>query len=262
VDVRVSAEPLTIMADAVRVEQIIGNLVTNAVKFTAEGGRICIEASAEGDMALVAVRDTGIGLRPEMLASVFDLFTQDTRTLERAGGGLGIGLTIVKRLVELHGGSVSAASDGPGTGCTFTVRFRRCNAAAPESHAPTADVACRPKRVLLIEDNPDVCDSLRVILQMWGHHVEFAGTGNDGLKLARDLEPEVALIDIGLPGLNGYEVARAIRHGETPWARRVTRVALTGYGSDSDRQSALQAGFDSHLVKPVDPEVLAETLNF
>jgi CheY-like chemotaxis protein len=263
VEVRLAPEPLTIMADAVRLEQIIGNLITNAAKFTAEGGHISIEVRSEDDSAVFAVQDSGIGLRQEMLASVFDLFTQDTRTLERAGGGLGIGLTIVKRLVGLHGGSVSVTSEGPGTGCTFSVRLPRYSLHMGERRASKAAmVAGQPKRVLLVEDNPDVCDSLRVILQLWGHQVEIAVNGDDGLKLARDLEPDLVVIDIGLPGLNGYEVARAIRQAATPWSKRVTLVALTGYGSDSDRQRALEAGFDSHLVKPVDPEVLAESLGF
>jgi signal transduction histidine kinase/ActR/RegA family two-component response regulator len=261
VEVRLAREPLTIMADPVRVDQIIGNLLTNAAKFTPEGGHIAIEACGQGDMALVTVRDTGIGLRQEMLASVFELFMQDSRTLERAGGGLGIGLTIVKRLVELHGGSVSVTSEGPGTGCTFTLRFPRSKPAARRIGRSTAAAAARaPKRVLVVEDNADVRESLRLVLQMWGHEVEVADTGSEGLERARCLEPDVAFIDIGLPGLNGYEVACGIRQSSTPWAQCVTLVALTGYGNDSDRQRALEAGFDLHLVKPVDPEVLAETL--
>jgi CheY-like chemotaxis protein len=212
-------------------------------------------------MARVTVHDTGVGLGQDMLACVFDLFTQDVRTLARSSGGLGIGLTIVKRLVELHGGSVAAESQGPGTGSTFTVRLPLRNAVSGVADAAKADrVAVAPKRVLVVEDNPDVRESLRIILEIWGHDVEFAGTGAEGLARARALQPDVAFIDIGLPELNGYEVACGIRQSDSPWARRVRLIALTGYGSDSDRQRAIDAGFDSHLVKPVDPEILAETL--
>jgi CheY-like chemotaxis protein len=197
-----------------------------------------------------------------MLTTVFDLFTQDKQTLERAGGGLGIGLTIVKRLVELHGGTVSAASEGPNKGSAFTVRFPRSKDAPERSIASDCEAhpVPSPKRVLVVEDNADIRESLGLILGMWGHRVEFAATGSDGLKRARDFKPDVALIDIGVPELNGYDVARGIRDDDTSWAKVVTLVALTGYGRDSDRERALAAGFDAHLVKPIDPDVLAQTL--
>jgi two-component system, sensor histidine kinase len=262
VEVRLAREPLTIMADPVRIEQIVGNLLTNAAKFTPEGGNIIVEALGDEDTASVLVSDTGIGLRADMLSTVFDLFAQDNQTIERAGGGLGIGLTIVKRLVELHGGGVSVASEGTGRGSVFTVRFPRMKIALEQSQAGEGETFPLPRagRVLVVEDNGDVRESLGLILRMWGHDVEFAATGTEGLKRARDLKPDVALIDIGLPELNGYEVARGIRSDDDFWARNVRLVALTGYGRDSDRERALEAGFNDHLVKPIDPEVLANTL--
>jgi signal transduction histidine kinase/CheY-like chemotaxis protein len=262
VELRLARESLTVYADPVRMEQIIGNLLTNAAKFTPEGGNIVVEARGDEDTAAIVVRDSGIGLRSDMLTTVFDLFTQDKQTLERAGGGLGIGLTIVKRLVELHGGTVSAASEGPNKGSAFTVRFPRSKDAPGRSIASDCEAhpVPSPKRVLVVEDNADIRESLGLILGMWGHRVEFAVTGSDGLKRARDFKPDVALIDIGVPELNGYDVARGIRDDDTSWAKVVTLVALTGYGRDSDRERALAAGFDAHLVKPIDPDVLAQTL--
>ena len=260
-EVRLAREPLYINADPVRLEQIICNLVTNAAKFTPEGGEILVEAVDAPDTAAVSVTDSGVGIRPDMLNSVFDLFTQDTSTLERSGGGLGIGLTIVQRLVQLHGGTIEAASRGPGRGSRFTVRFPKTTTQpfAGREHE-RASPAPKPKRVLVIEDNADIRESLGMLLRMWGHGVEFAATGPDGLRRACDGEPDIALIDIGLPGLNGYEVARHIRSRDTAWAKKVTLVALTGYGRDTDREDALKAGFDCHLVKPIEPEVLAKTL--
>jgi signal transduction histidine kinase len=259
-EVRLASEPLFVRADPVRIEQIVGNLVTNAAKFTPQGGSIVVEASSDGESASVTVRDSGIGIRPHMLGSVFDLFTQDPTSLARAEGGLGIGLTIVKRLVELHGGSISVASEGLGLGSQFTVRLPRVRAqpaAIPTAAAPDSAVRMR---ILVIEDNADVRESLGMLLKMWGHRVDFAETGPDGLDRARHARPDVALIDIGLPGLTGYEVARKIRSGDEAWSKKVKLVALTGYGRASDRQQALQCGFDCHLVKPIDPDVLARTL--
>jgi signal transduction histidine kinase/ActR/RegA family two-component response regulator len=259
--VRLAPEALMVDADPVRIEQIIGNLLTNAAKFTPEGGSITVEACGGPDSARVTVSDTGIGLRADMLGTVFDLFAQDEHTLARAGGGLGIGLTIVKRLVELHGGTVSVVSDGPGAGSSFTVEFPRVEVTQASPTEPRDRPAVfHTKRVLVIEDNADIRESLGLMLRMWGHDVEFAETGTDGLERVRELKPDVALIDIGLPGLDGYELARSIREDRTSWARAVKLVALTGYGRESDRIRALEAGFDTHLVKPIDPEILARTL--
>jgi signal transduction histidine kinase len=260
-DVRLAPAPLLINADPVRIEQVIGNLITNAAKFTPEGGDILVEVSGEASTAAVRVRDSGVGIRPDMLDSVFELFTQDATTLERSEGGLGIGLTIVKRLVELHGGTIEVSSAGLGHGSQFTVRFAQAaEAAAAAKDAAPAGGPASPRRVLVIEDNPDIRESLGLLLTMWGHGVEFAETGPDGLQRAHAGQPDVALIDIGLPGLSGYEVARRIRSVGSAWARAVKLVALTGYGRQTDHDEALEAGFDVHLVKPVDPEVLARTL--
>jgi two-component system CheB/CheR fusion protein len=242
-------------------EQVICNLVMNAVKFTPEGGRITVETRVKGGSAALVVSDDGVGIDPGVIDSVFDLFIQDDKTLERSGGGLGIGLTIVKRLVELHGGRIAAASAGAGQGSRFTVTLPIVATQNTEAkRGEAADAAASPKRVLVVEDNGDIRESLGMILTMWGHAVEFAETGPAGLERAVQMQPDVALIDIGLPGLDGYALARKIRSGEPRWAREVTLVALTGYGRDTDREKALEAGFDCHLVKPVDPAVLAKTL--
>ncbi len=260
-DVRLAREPLLINADPVRIEQIIGNLVTNAAKFTPEGGDICVEVSGDANRVTVVVRDSGVGIRPDMLDSVFELFTQDSATIERSQGGLGIGLTIVKRLIELHGGKIEVNSSGLGRGAQFTCSFARVNArAVAAGTVEPPPPAASPRRVLVVEDNADIRESLGLLLTMWGHGVEFAETGPEGLSRARAGQPDVALIDIGLPGLSGYEVARRIRSGGSEWARGVRLVALTGYGREADREEALGAGFDHHLVKPIDPDVLARTL--
>jgi signal transduction histidine kinase/ActR/RegA family two-component response regulator len=259
--VRLAAEPLHIRADPVRIEQVICNLVTNAAKFTPEGGTIIVEVSGDEESAAVTVLDSGVGIRSDMLTAVFDLFTQDKATLERAGGGLGIGLTIVKRLVELHRGTIRVSSEGLGRGAQFTVRFPREHVryrAGPRSDDHSTAPATR--RVLVVEDNADIRESLGMLLTMWGHTVDYAESGPDGVARARDLRPDVALIDIGLPGLNGYEVARHIRDHKDPWARQMKLIALTGYGRDADRDEAIAAGFDRHLVKPIDPEILAKVL--
>jgi signal transduction histidine kinase len=260
-ELRLAHEPLYIRADPVRIEQVISNLVTNAVKFTPEGGTIAVQSGGDAENAWVSVRDSGIGIDPEMLANVFDLFTQDAATLERSHGGLGIGLTIVKRLAELHGGTVEVASAGRGRGAQFTVRFPRESTKPADIDRVSDEAAAGSgRRVLVVEDNVDIRESLGMLLTRWGHRVDYAESGPGGVERAGEFHPDVALIDIGLPGLTGYEVARRIRGLGTPWARRVKLVALTGYGRDADREKAVASGFDSHLVKPVDPDVLAKML--
>jgi two-component system, sensor histidine kinase len=202
------------------------------------------------------VRDTGVGIRPELLPRVFDLFVQADRSLERSAGGLGIGLTLVRQLVQLHGGTVEASSAGPGRGSTFTVRLPIL------ADLPDADDAARPavagpaRRVLVVEDNEDAREMLRNLLHILGHEVHEACDGASGIEEARRVRPDAALIDIGLPGIDGYEVARRIR-AEVPGARL---VAVTGYGQPEDRERALAAGFDVHLVKPVDLDQLQRLL--
>jgi signal transduction histidine kinase len=254
-------EPGYIRADPVRLEQIICNLITNAAKFTPEGGKIIVEAWCDPGNASLTVRDSGIGIDARMLSSVFDLFTQDATTLERSQGGLGIGLTIVKRLVELHGGTIRVASEGRDRGAQFTVTFPRHVPKSAERKPQAPEPAHgSSKRVLVIEDNPDIRESLGLLLNLWGHGVDYAESGPDGVQQADATRPDVALIDIGLPGLSGYEVARHIRSLDSEWARGVRLIALTGYGRDSDREKAAASGFDSHLVKPVDPDVLEALL--
>jgi signal transduction histidine kinase len=261
VTVRLAEESLPIHADPVRIEQVLGNLIVNASKYTPPGGVLTIESSRDGAFGRVSVSDNGQGIAPEMLGAVFDLFVQVDNSLARTGGGLGIGLTLVRRLVELHGGSVSATSEGPGKGSRFEVRFpleeRRSGDAAAASIPRRAH---KPQRVLIVEDGADIRESLGLIVAHWRHEVIYATTGPEGVALAHKTQPDVALIDIGLPGLNGYEVARQIRGGALPWSRRVKLVALTGYGQTNDRDRALEAGFDEHLLKPVEPALLEQLL--
>jgi CheY-like chemotaxis protein len=254
--VEVNTEPVWIDADPTRIEQIIGNLVRNAIKCTEPGAGIRVNVKAEGPDVLLEVQDDGFGIRPELLPHIFDLFVQDDETLDRAQGGLGIGLTLVRRLVELHGGSIRAASKGPGWGSTFSVRLARV--AAPEHRAGDDSARGEParRRVLLVEDNPDSRYMYRLALELAGHEVLETGDAAYGLELLKSERPDVALIDIGLEGLDGYELARRFR--AEPGAGNVLLVALTGYGSSDDRERSRQAGFDHHLVKPVEPETLVE----
>jgi CheY-like chemotaxis protein len=240
-------------ADPVRIEQAIGNLIVNAAKFTPVGGTIRVEVGVEGGGAMVAVIDNGVGIRPEMLERIFDLFAQSDVTLARTEGGLGIGLTLVKRLIEMHGGYVTASSPGVGKGSRFEARLPVVQAVRPAASARREVAASMPRRVLVAEDGEDTRESLGILLRTWDHEVIFAADGPEAVRLAREAHPDVALIDIGLPGCDGYAVAREIRGEGTGWARSVRLVALTGYGQSSDRTRALEAGFDVHLLKPVDP---------
>jgi PAS domain S-box-containing protein len=255
----VEIEPVWLDADEVRVEQIIANLLENAVKYTPARGRIRVSVrGVEGD-AVLRVQDEGMGMSPDLVARVFDLFVQGEHTLERDSGGLGIGLTLVRRLVELHGGTIEAASEGPGQGSTFTVRLP----AQPTSAGLPRPVAAMPepgarRRVLLVEDDQDARESLRSVLELAGHDVHVAEDGPSGLAAIQELAPDIALVDIGLPGLDGYEVARRVR-AQSDGGEPVL-VAVTGYGSAEDRERAQAAGFDVHLVKPLAADQLARIL--
>jgi CheY-like chemotaxis protein len=251
-------ETVWVEADPVRLDQIIGNLVVNAAKYTPDGGTIRIAVRPEGNEAVLTVSDDGIGIEADLLPHVFDLFRQGTRELDRSQGGLGIGLTLVRRLAELHGGRASGKSEGTNKGSEFTVRL-------PAVPAPSSSMEARAKpaerqrlSVLVVEDNPDARETLQLILEIAGHRVEVAADGATGLEKALALQPEVALVDVGLPRMDGYEVARRIRASRG--IRRPYLVALTGYGAPEDRERALEAGFDAHLVKPVDPETLNQVL--
>jgi two-component system, sensor histidine kinase len=248
------ATPLCVLADPTRLEQVISNLINNAAKYTEPGGHIQITLRHEGEQAVVTVRDTGIGIEPEMLDNIFELFAQLDHSAARPSSGLGVGLTLVKRLAEMHGGTVQARSEGLSRGSEFEVRLplleEKARAVDPRHAAPPPG----RKRLLLVEDNPDIGETLRDLLQLLGHRVELAADGLRGVQLALATRPDVALVDIGLPGIDGYEVARRLR--ATDAGRQILLVALTGYGRPEDRERSLEAGFDAHLVKPVDPDDL------
>ena len=255
------ARELPMDADAVRLEQILCNLVNNAIKFTEQPGEVRVETSAEGRDAVIAVEDRGSGFEPGVAATLFTPFLQVNPTLARTSGGLGIGLTIVQRLAELHGGSVSASSAGPGKGARFVVRLPLAaqDKAAPTSSDDTPQSRAQKRlSVVLIDDNGDIRNTLGTLLTLMGHDVRTAPDGKRGMDLVLAAPPDVALVDIGLPGVSGYEVARAIR--ERLPERRVRLIALTGYGQASDRQRVLAAGFDAHLLKPIPAEALEREL--
>ncbi len=260
-DVRVRALRVTVQADRSRMEQVITNLLVNAVKYTDAGGRIEVDVIGDGDEAVLRVRDTGIGISAEMLPRLFDLFTQGRQAPHRADGGLGIGLTLVRRLVELHGGRVEAASEGQGCGSLFTVRLPRVLDDVPQSLCLDEPSKTRGPvlRILVVEDNADAREMLRAFLEHDGHEVYEAADGLQALQLASGLRPQLALMDLGLPGLDGLELASRVR--ALPEGDRIVLVAITGYGQPDDRRKALEAGFDLHLVKPVDPQRLAEVLS-
>jgi signal transduction histidine kinase/DNA-binding response OmpR family regulator len=260
--VTLPAEPVLVEADLVRLAQVLANLLNNAAKYTGEGGSIALEVAREGDEAVFRVRDNGIGIAPEMLPSVFDLFTQADRSLDRSQGGLGIGLTLVRKLVELHGGVVQAFSEGANRGSEFVIRLPvLVHAPAPAAAGngvPAASAGAAPRRILIVDDHPDVSRSLARLLRLGGHEVKATQDGPAALRELAGYRPQVVLLDIGLPGMDGYEVARAIR--TQPGTESIVLVALTGYGQDEDRRRAREAGFDHHLVKPVDPDLLLALL--
>ena len=257
-DVSLTADPVWVNGDETRLEQIVNNLLANAFKFTPAGGRIEIAVRAEQGTALLCVRDTGIGISTDRLPRVFDLFFQGEPTLSRSQGGLGIGLTLVKRLAELHGGSASAASQGPNQGSTFTVRLPAIPAPPATSSRSGEQCLGTPRRVLVIEDNADSREMLKTALEMSGHTVYDAPDGAQGIETAYRCEPDVAIVDIGLPGVDGYEVGKRLR--ALPGGGQLLLVALTGYGQRADRKRSEEAGFDAHLVKPIDPERLERFL--
>ena len=251
--------PAWIDADETRMEQVVSNLVGNALKYTLGGGRVVVRVLEDGDEVVLEVEDAGIGIPSNLLDSIFDLFVQGERASDRAQGGLGLGLTLVKILVELHGGTVRARSPGPGKGSVFTVRLPRITVPARAGRAAPADrLGVLRRRILVVEDNEDSREMLRVLLTLAGHEVHEAADGPAGLDLARKVTPDVALIDVGLPGLDGYEVARRLRAADEGGAVRL--IAITGYGQAEDRQRALEAGFHAHLTKPVSPERLATAM--
>jgi CheY-like chemotaxis protein len=248
--------------DPLRLSQVVANLVNNAAKYTSSRGEISVRATRDGDQVVIAVRDDGIGIAHDDLARVFDVFAQAAPALERSHGGLGIGLSLVRGIVEAHGGTVEAHSEGPGHGSEFIVRLPAAAAPAPaQVDTPRRDgpgEPAAPLRILVADDNADALDSLTLLLQRGGHEVHPAPDGSAAVEIAERVRPDVALLDIGMPVLNGYETARRIRAED--WGRAMVLVALTGWGQQEDRQRALAAGFDDHLVKPVEPSRLATLL--
>jgi signal transduction histidine kinase len=260
-----------VLGDPTRLVQAVGNVLGNAAKYTDRGGQITLAAAASGAEVVIRIRDNGIGIAADLMPMIFNLFTQLDRTSGPAQSGLGIGLALVQRLVEMHGGSVTARSDGLGHGSEFVIRLplfirERVESGPPiqqlsalEQSMTNADPATRTqRRILVADDNNDALESLATLLQLSGHEVYTAANGAVALESAEQHRPEVALLDIGMPKLDGYEVARRIR--AQPWGQRITLVALTGWGQDSDRKRSQEAGFDSHLVKPLDLDKLTELL--
>jgi len=259
ITVSLPPEAIWLEADPARLEQVVGNLLNNAAKYTEPNGKIWVTTVREGPAVILRVKDTGIGILPEMLPRVFDLFVQADRSLDRAEGGLGIGLTLVKSLVQLHHGTIEAHSPGVGQGSEFVIRLHAVQevaAMSPDAVVPETTPA-RPLRLLVVDDNADTVESLAMLLRLTGHEVQTANTGPAGLQAALAESLDVAMLDIGLPGIDGYEMARRIRlQSDVP-----ILIAMTGYGQPEDRERTKEAGFDYHLVKPVDPEKLQNLLS-
>ena len=259
--IQMPAEPLHVYADRVRLAQVFGNLLSNSVKYTPPGGEIRIAVAREGEEALIGVTDTGIGIAAEDLACVFEMFTQVGRGSEHRVGGLGIGLALVSRLVQMHGGSVSARSSGAGKGSTFSVRLPLSASAAGAGAITSADQAridSDRKKILVTDDNEDAATALALLLTHMGNDVQIAHNGEEALTVAAQFQPHLILMDVGMPRLDGLEATRRLR--KTEWGRRASIVALTGWGQEADKRRSHEAGVDDHLVKPVDPQALAKVL--
>ena len=271
--IELSGEPLPVRGDRMRLSQALANLLHNAAKFTEPGGRVTVRAGLQegGRRVEVTVHDSGVGISPEVLPHIFEVFTQADHSLDRARGGLGVGLAVVKGLVEMHGGEVRARSEGAGQGAELTLLLP-VDTAQPDSHSarPVPEMAAagagadttaegqNARRILVVEDNPDAAATMRDFLELSGHEVELASSGTDGVEAARQFHPEIVLCDLGLPGMTGYEVAAALR--QDPSTASVKLIAVTGYGREEDRRKSKEAGFDLHLTKPVDPVQLRRLL--
>jgi PAS domain S-box-containing protein len=254
-------EPVYVDADRTRLAQVLCNLVSNAAKYSDRGSRIWLTARREGGEAVVSVKDTGVGIPPAMLPKIFDLFTQVDRSLEKSQGGLGVGLTIVKRLVEMHGGRVEAKSEGHGLGSEFTIRLPVALSVAQGQQQGGGDRLGLPaagRRILIADDNADAAGSLAMVLELTGNEVRTARDGLEAVEAAAEFRPDLVLLDIGMPRLNGYDACRRFR--EQPWGKDAVIVALTGWGQEEDKRRSQEAGFDSHLVKPVEPAALEKLL--
>jgi CheY-like chemotaxis protein/anti-sigma regulatory factor (Ser/Thr protein kinase) len=259
--VSLAGGPLWIHGDATRLEQVVVNLLSNAAKYTPEEGQVWLTVEEEGGEALIRVKDSGMGIDPPLLAHVFELFSQGVRELGRTQSGLGIGLALVKSLVEMHGGTVTAQSEGSGRGSEFVVRLPTVRSPVPQPVTPPEDSAKpadRSLRVLLVDDVADTRIVFGKLLEVLGHQVRTAGDGPSALESALEFEPDVVLLDLGVPGMNGYEVAQQMR--QQPGLENLVLAALTGYGQQIDRQRSQQMGFDHHLVKPIDVDELEQLL--
>jgi CheY-like chemotaxis protein len=254
-------DPVYLDADQVRLPQVFSNLLTNSAKYTEKGGHIWLRAERLDSEVVVSIRDTGIGIAAEHLANIFEMFSQVAPALERSQGGLGIGLALVRGLVELHGGRVEARSAGLGKGSEFIVHLPTPGSSVPALPDPVEDEEFGPgpkRRVLVVDDNRDVTDSLAILLGLMGHDIGTAYDGLEAVQAAATFRPDVVLLDIGLPKLNGYEAAQQIR--EQPWGKHMFLIALTGWGQEADKRRATNAGFDHHLTKPVEPARLEKLL--
>ncbi|HET9226013.1 MAG TPA: ATP-binding protein, partial [Thermoanaerobaculia bacterium] len=267
VDLDLPGETLPVQGDRLRLSQALSNLLHNATKFTPPGGRVGVRArrADHGSRVELSVRDSGQGIEPEVLPHIFEVFTQADRSLDRARGGLGVGLAVVKGLVEMHGGEVRAASEGLGQGSEFILSLPLDHNATLSAHPEPQEAAAgleapngNHRRILVVEDNPDAAETLRDFLELSGHEVELAKSGAAGIEAARHFHPEVVLCDLGLPGMDGFQVAVALR-GD-PETASAKLIAVTGYGREEDRRKSKEAGFDLHLTKPVDPVQLRRVL--
>jgi PAS domain S-box-containing protein len=257
--VAVPQGPVWLDADSARLEQVLSNLLTNAVKFTEDAGSISLVSEPETQEVVVRVRDTGVGIASDLLPRIFDLFMQGDRSIDRARDGLGIGLTLSRKLVELHGGTIEARSEGVGKGSEFLVRLPLAAETILEATpAPASASAHRPLRVLVVDDSEDTAETMGTLLEMAGHTIQVAHSGPAALEAAAAFRPDVILLDIGLPGLDGYQVAQRLR--EDPVLKDVILIAASGYGQAEDLRRSKEAGIDRHLVKPVDPRELQEIL--
>ncbi len=257
-------DSVRIEADAARLSQALTNLLNNAAKYTEDGGRIDLNVEQVGDEAIIRVRDTGIGITPELLPRVFDMFAQIKSETDRAQGGLGIGLTVVRRLVEMHGGSIDVFSAGLGKGSEFVVRLPaltepKVEPARKTAERPSSQTSSGVRCVLIVDDNIDSAESMAILLRLYGHEVRLAHDGLAALEIALTFFPDVIFLDLNLPKMDGYEVAKRLR--QEPSMREMALVAMTGYGQEEDRRRTQEAGFHLHLVKPVDFDMLQELLS-
>jgi CheY-like chemotaxis protein len=259
ITVESAPEPIYLLVDPTRIAQVIGNIVNNACKFSGDGGRISVIIETDGSSALIRTRDNGIGIAPDKRTMIFEMFTQIDTSLERTERGLGIGLALAKTLVELHDGEITVESEGPGRGSEFIVRLPL---AGDTSEAPMASGHQVPRlsgrRILVVDDNHDSAAALAILLEMMGNETRTAHDGLSAYETALAFRPELMLLDIGLPRMNGYDVCRRIR--KEPWGEAITIVALTGWGQKEDVRKSIEAGFNGHLVKPVELEALADVL--